>query len=87
MSRGLKRRKKNQITNPKLKSNSNASKTHFVNPNRFAIQFYHVHDFDGIVGVLFSHELDKPVALVVLSYAVFGHVHVDNGARLHKQLP
>lgn len=59
----------------------------FIDPYRFAEQFYHVHYFDGVVRVVFAQELDEPVALVQHGDAVLRHVHVHHGPRLHEQLP
>lgn len=53
-----------------------------VHTNRFAVQFYHVHDFDGIIGILFTQELHESISLVHLCDSVFGHVDVDWKARL-----
>lgn len=48
----------------------------FVHTNRFAIQFYHVHDFYRIVGVIFAEEFHKTVALVHLRDTILWHVDV-----------
>ncbi len=48
---------------------------------------YHVHNLYGIVCILFAHELDEAVALVLLGDTVLGHVHIDHRPRLNKQLP
>lgn len=60
---------------------------YLVHSDRFPVQFYHVHDFDGIVGVLLTHELDKPVALMILCDTIFGHVHIHDRTSLDEQLP
>ena len=49
---------------------------YLINPDRFAIQFDHVHDFDGVVGILLPEELHEPVALVRLCDPILWHVHV-----------
>ncbi|RUS87898.1 hypothetical protein EGW08_004314, partial [Elysia chlorotica] len=50
---------------------------YLVDPDRLAVELDHVHDFDGVVCILLTHELDKTVALVSLGNAVFGHVDID----------
>ena len=42
----------------------------------FAVQFDHVHDLDGVVCILLSHELHKPIVLVQLCDVVTRHVHI-----------
>lgn len=59
----------------------------FVHTNGFPVELYHVHDFDGIVGVFLAQEFDEAVALVRLGDAVFGHVDVHDGACLHEEFP
>lgn len=59
----------------------------FVYANRFAIEFYHVHNFDAVVGVVFAQELNKAIALVHLGYTVFWHVDVHNWTGLYEELP
>ena len=50
--------------------------TYLVNTNWFPVQFYHVHYFDRIISIFFSHEFYKAIALMHLSYTVFGHVDI-----------
>lgn len=52
-----------------------------------AIELNHIHDLDGVVSILFAHELHKAVALVQLRYAVLGHVHIHHRSCLEEQLP
>lgn len=59
----------------------------FINPDRFAIELYHIHDFDGIVGILFTEELHKAIALMLACDSVFGHVCVDHRTSLQEKLP
>lgn len=47
-----------------------------------AVEFDHVHDLDGVVGVLLAFELDEAVPLVLVADFVPGDVHVDDGAAL-----
>ena len=49
---------------------------YLVDPDGFTIQFYHVHDFDGIVSIFFTHELNEAIALVGLSHPIFRHVNI-----------
>lgn len=51
--------------------------THLVHTNGLAINLDHVHDFYSIVSIIFTHELNEPVTLVLLSDAIPRHVHVD----------
>ena len=50
--------------------------TYLVDPNRFAEEFYHVHDLDGVVRIIFSHEFHKSVPLMGLSDPVTWHMDV-----------
>jgi len=59
----------------------------FVHPYWLSIKFDHVHDFDGVVCVLFGEELYETVALVHQGHSVFGHVDIDHRACLNKQFP
>lgn len=59
----------------------------FIYSNWFAIEFYHIHNFDGIVGILFTEELYEAVTLMLSSHPVFGHVCVDHRTCLQKELP
>lgn len=58
-----------------------------INSNWFAIELYHIHDFDGIVSILFAEELHKAVALMLASDPVFRHVCVDHRTSLQEKLP
>ena len=58
-----------------------------VDAQRFAVESNTVHDLGCIIGIDLAVELDKAEALVQLGDAVFGQVHVDDGAGLHHQLP
>ena len=49
---------------------------YLVDSDGLAIEFDHIHDLDGIVCILLSHELYKPIALVELCDAVTRHVHI-----------
>ena len=59
----------------------------FVDADGFAVEADLVHDFAGVVCVVFAREFYESVALVGLRYAVFGEVDVDDGARLEHQFP
>jgi hypothetical protein len=41
-----------------------------------------VHDFDGVVCILFAFELDKAVALVFVGYLIAGDVDIDDRSTL-----
>lgn len=58
-----------------------------VDTDRLAPEADLVHDFGGIVGVLFADELDEAEALVCLGDAVFGQVDVDDAAGLEHEFP
>lgn len=58
-----------------------------IDSNRLAIQFDHVHNFDGIVSILFTKELHKSIALMLASNSVFGHMCVDHRASLQEKFP
>lgn len=51
--------------------------THFVDTYGFAVHLNHIHDLDRIIGIIFSHELYKPIALVLLSDTITWHVNID----------
>ena len=51
-------------------------------PNRFSIELDHVHNLDGIVGVILAEELDKAVSLVHCRHTVLRHVHVHHRTSL-----
>lgn len=59
----------------------------FVDTDRLAKQFYHVHYFYGIICVVLPEELYESVALVQHGDPILRHVDVDHGASLHEQLP
>ena len=50
--------------------------TYLINSDWFPVHFDHVHNFNAVVCVLFSHELHKAVSLVLLGYPVLRHVYV-----------
>lgn len=50
--------------------------SYLVHSNGLAVDFDHVHDSDGIVCIVFSHELHKAIVLVQLSDPVPWHVHI-----------
>jgi hypothetical protein len=52
-----------------------------------SIQLDHVQDLDAVVSVLFTPELHKSVALVLVGDLVSRHVHIDHRPSLDKQLP
>ena len=60
------------------------ARTHLVHPDRLAINLDHVHDLYGVVCVIFTHELDKPVTLVLLSDAITRHVDIHCSNNLHR---
>jgi hypothetical protein len=53
----------------------------------FAVEFDHVHNLDGVVSVLFTLELDKTVALVLISDLIPRDMDIDHWSALSKQLP
>lgn len=59
----------------------------FVYPDRFTIKLDHIHDFYGIVSILFTKELHKAITLMLASDPVFGHVCVDHRTSLQEELP
>ena len=50
---------------------------YLVNSDWLSIDFDHVHDFNGIISILLSKELNKPIALMQLGDAIFWHMHID----------
>lgn len=55
-------------------------RTSLVHPNRFAIKFDHVHDFNSIICIFFSHKFNKSISLMHLGYSIFRHVYINNGS-------
>ena len=47
-----------------------------VDAQRLAVELDHVHDLDGVLGVLLGGELDEAIALVQVRELVLGDVHV-----------
>ena len=47
-----------------------------VDAQRLAVELDHVHDLDGVLGVLLGGELDEAIALVQVREFVLGDVHV-----------
>lgn len=58
-----------------------------VDTYRLAVQFDHIHYFYGVVGIVLSHELHKPIALMTLGNSILRHVHVHYRASLEEELP
>ncbi len=63
--------------------NSESTLTHvvlyplyLVHANGLAVELDHIHDLDGIVCIVLSHELDKAVALMQLGDPVTRHVDI-----------
>ena len=50
---------------------------YLVHTDRFAVEFDHVHDFDGIVSIFFREKLDETVALMIDGHTVFRLVDID----------
>lgn len=50
--------------------------TGFVYSNRFTVKFDHIHDFNGIIRILLSHEFYETITLMHLRHPVFWHVYV-----------
>jgi len=50
---------------------------HLVNADGLAVYFDHVHNLDGIICIIFTHELYEPIALMLLGNAVPRHVYID----------
>ena len=50
--------------------------TRFIDPDGLPVQLDLVHDFHGVVGILFAEELAEPEALVGHGDAVFGEEDV-----------
>lgn len=61
--------------------------TYFIDSYRFAVEFDHVHDLYGVLGILLVHELNETVALMILRDSILWHVHVDHRASLNEKLP
>ena len=61
--------------------------TCFVHFYAFTVQFYHVHDFDGVIRVILVLELDEAEALVLVCDLVSRKVDVGDGSTLQKELP
>jgi len=59
----------------------------FVYANGLAKQLNHVHYLHCVLRVFWRAELDKAKVLFRAGHFIFRHEHVDNGARLEKQLP
>lgn len=53
----------------------------------FAIEFDHIHNFNGVICILFAKELHKAIALMLASDSVFRHVCVDHRPGLQEKLP
>ena len=53
------------------------SSPNLVDADGFAVYFNHVHNLDGIVCIIFTHELYEPIALMLLGNAVSRHVYID----------
>ena len=89
MRRRLEKRDKqpHQVVVPIQTKSTRVFFRYLVDADRLAVEFDHVHDLDGVLGVLLVHELDEAVALMVLRDAVFGHMNVDDGACLDEELP
>ncbi len=49
---------------------------HLINSYRFPVEFDHVHDFYGIIRILFSKKLYKSISLMGLGDPVFRHVYI-----------
>lgn len=58
-----------------------------VHPNWLPIKLDHVHDFYGIVCILFTEELHKAVSLMLACDSVLWHVCVDHRASLQEEFP
>lgn len=58
-----------------------------INSDGFTVELYHIHDFDGIVSILFTKKLNKAITLMLASHSVFGHVCVDHRTSLQEELP
>ena len=56
----------------------------FVHPHWLPKQFYHVHDLDRVVCVIFAQEFHKAVSLMLHRDTILGHVDIDNWASLGK---
>lgn len=53
----------------------------------FAEHFDHVHDFDRIIGVVLTFELNKAVALMLIGDFISGKMNVNDGSALNKEFP
>jgi hypothetical protein len=85
-----------QVANEKFRAYSSQSSVlsahplvcrSFVHSDRLAVDPNLVHNFAGIIGVIFASELDEPIALVILCDAVLGQVYVDDRTGLKHQFP
>lgn len=59
----------------------------FVHPDRLPIELDHIHDLNGIVGILLTQELNEAIALVLASDSILWHVGVDHWPCLEKEFP
>ena len=55
--------------------------------NGFAEHFDHMHDFDRIIGIILTFELNKSVALMLIGDFVSGKMNVNDGSALDKEFP
>jgi len=58
-----------------------------VDTDRLPVHLDHVHDFDGVVRVLFRQELNETVALVHEGNSVLWHVNINHRSGLNEKLP
>ena len=59
---------------------------YLIHSYRFAIYLYHVHNLNGIVSIILSHELHEPIVLVKLSDPVSWHVYIHCIVKYYKSL-
>uniref|UniRef100_A0A7C8ZGQ8 Uncharacterized protein n=1 Tax=Opuntia streptacantha TaxID=393608 RepID=A0A7C8ZGQ8_OPUST len=78
-----------QITNEKICSNIQTLLVlgSLIYTYRFPINLDHVKNFNSIVGIFFTPEFHKSIALMKICHSIFGHIHINNGASLNKQFP
>ena len=59
----------------------------FIDFDGFTEHFDHMHDLDGIIGIILTFELNKAVSLVLIGDFISGKMNVNNGSALNKEFP
>ena len=61
--------------------------TGLVHFNGFTIDFYHVENFNWVVGIFFVLKLNKAISLVLIGNFVSRNMDIDYGTALEEHLP